>query len=97
MSEARARHRSVDIRINETGSDGHGDGLDPHPNFELRAGLLKNLYEPMPEPKYQTVRGGLMEGDWLCHSAGIYGQIHVQIAVRNRDCIKGVLRPSLSR
>lgn len=59
--------------------------------------VLNYLYESMPEPRYQTVRGVFTEGDWLYPGARIHGQTHVQIAVRDLDCIKGVFRPSISR
>lgn len=70
---------------------------------ENRSGLLRQrdnavlnyLYESMPEPKFQTVRGVFTEGDWLYPGARIHSQTHVQIAVRDLNCIKGVFRPAM--
>ena len=50
------------------------------------------LYETMPEPKFQTVRGPFFEGTPLYPNGGIASQTHIQIAVRDLSCIKGVFR-----
>ncbi len=42
---------------------------------------------------FDTVRGMFTEGDELYPGAAFYHQSHVQIAVRNPDCIKGVFFP----
>jgi len=42
---------------------------------------------------YDTVRGAFWEGGALYPSAGFQQQTHVQICVRNLDCIKGYFRP----
>lgn len=46
-----------------------------------------------PTPHFDTVRGMFTEGDELYPGAAFYHQSHVQIAVRNRECIKGVFFP----
>jgi hypothetical protein len=40
----------------------------------------------------QTVKGIFTEGGPVYPNAGIYAKTHVQIAVRDRRCIKGVFR-----
>lgn len=44
-------------------------------------------------PAYDTVRSPFHEGDPLYEGAGFRRRNHVQIAVRNADCIKGYFRP----
>lgn len=44
-------------------------------------------------PYFDTVRGMFTEGDELYPGAAFYHQSHVQIAVRNVACIKGVFYP----
>lgn len=43
---------------------------------------------------YDTVRCGFVEGPPIYEGAGIHRQSHIQIAVRNQDCILGVFRPT---
>jgi hypothetical protein len=54
--------------------------------------VLNYLYRSMPNPKLQTVRGVLTEGDPLYEGAHILSKTHVQLAVRDPSCIKGVFR-----
>jgi hypothetical protein len=42
---------------------------------------------------YDSVRGGFTEGDPVYVGAGIQRESHVQLAIRNPDCILGVFRP----
>jgi hypothetical protein len=44
-----------------------------------------------------TVRGIFLEGAPIYPTAGFHEKTHVQIAVRNPACIKGVFRISRSR
>lgn len=46
------------------------------------------------EAPIDTVRGVFVEGDALFPSSGFHAKTHIQIAVRNLDCIKGVFRVS---
>lgn len=48
-------------------------------------------FEP-PEPQYDTVRGAFFEGSDLYPGAGFKKKNHVQICVRNHNCIKGFFR-----
>jgi hypothetical protein len=61
---------------------------------ELDCAVFNFLYESMPDPKFQTVRGVLTEGGPLYEGAHIKSRTHVQIAVRDLSCIKGVFRVS---
>ena len=42
---------------------------------------------------YDTVRGMFIEGKPIYKGAGIYDKSHVQICVRNQNCIKGYFHP----
>jgi hypothetical protein len=42
---------------------------------------------------YDTVRGMFIEGEPIYESAGIYDKSHIQICVRNQNCIKGYFHP----
>ena len=46
-------------------------------------------------PEFQTVRGAFWEGGRVYPEAMIYTESHIQVAVRDRDCILGVFRPNL--
>ena len=54
--------------------------------------VLNYLHESMPEPKFQTVRGVFPEGGPLYPGAFIEARTHVQVAVRDLSCIRGVFR-----
>lgn len=43
-------------------------------------------------PTFDSVRGVFIEGDRLYENSGFYRKTHIQICVRNPDCIKGVFR-----
>jgi hypothetical protein len=56
--------------------------------------LRKNLSGPTGAyPDYDSVRGAFWEGGELYPGAGFDSKSHIQIAVRNLDCIKGYFRP----
>jgi hypothetical protein len=57
---------------------------------EIIEGLVK--HDPTIEP-FDTVRGMFVEGGKAFSGSGIYRKSHVQIAVRNPDCIKGIFYP----
>ncbi len=44
---------------------------------------------------YDTVRGAFLEGEPVFPGTTISAETHIQIAVRNVDCILGVFRPNL--
>lgn len=45
--------------------------------------------------QFDTVRGAFLEGEQLFEGTTISAETHIQIAVRNVDCIVGVFRPYL--
>lgn len=45
------------------------------------------------KPAYDTVRGMFIEGEPIYKGAGIYDKSHIQICVRNQNCIKGYFHP----
>lgn len=44
-------------------------------------------------PAYDTVRGPFLEGEPIYENAGFLSKNHIQLCVRNTDCIKGYFRP----
>lgn len=44
---------------------------------------------------FETVRGAFLEGEPVFPGTTISAETHIQIAVRNADCILGVFRPNL--
>jgi hypothetical protein len=50
-----------------------------------------NLHEEKPE--YDSVRGVFWEGDEIYSNAGFKEKNHIQIAIRNPNCIKGYFIP----
>lgn len=44
---------------------------------------------------FDTVRGAFLEGPPIFPGTAISAETHIQIAVRNQDCILGVFRPNL--
>jgi len=45
--------------------------------------------------RFDTVRGGFVEGECAFPGSGIFRESHIQIAVRNPACILGVFRPEV--
>ena len=45
------------------------------------------------QQEYDSVRGPFLEGDPIYQGAGFRSHSHIQICVRNTDCIKGYFRP----
>jgi hypothetical protein len=60
-------------------------------NFALR--LVDDLADSASQPRYQTVRGVFVEGDAVFPGSSIRRKSHVQIAVRDPDCILGYFLP----
>lgn len=65
---------------------------------ELDCAVLETLHETMSEADSQTfdsVRGMFSEGKKLYPNAGFREKDHIQICIRNLDCIKGYFLPLL--
>jgi hypothetical protein len=61
-------------------------------NRRLDCAVVNYLFNDMPEPKFQTVRAAFPEGPALFPGSKFVAQTHIQIAVRDLSCIKGVFR-----
>lgn len=55
--------------------------------------FLHATREGLSYPSYETVRGAFWEGGRLYPTSGFGRKNHIQIAVRNPNCIKGYFRP----
>ena len=75
------------------GPDGSGDFL----RRNLDCAVVECLHETRNyanSPEYDTVRGLFAEGAPLYGGAGFHARTHIQICVRNTDCIVGYFRPT---
>jgi hypothetical protein len=62
----------------------------------LDCAVIENLHETMKlidEPPYDSVRGVFIEGDPIYPGSGFWSKTHIQICVRNPNCIKGLFLP----
>ena len=73
-------------------TDGSGDFL----LRPLDCAVIQYLHgmreESTEKPPFTTVRGMVAEGDHAYPGAGFHKRSHIQIAVRNPNCIKGYFR-----
>lgn len=68
----------------------------------LDCAVLRHLQKMMDEASqddpsivpFDTVRGMFVEGGKAFRGSGLYRKSHVQIAVRNPDCVKGIFYPT---
>jgi hypothetical protein len=61
----------------------------------LDCAVINNLHAVMAArglPPFDTVRGVFQEGNPIYRDAGFREKTHIQICVRNAECIKGVFR-----
>lgn len=62
----------------------------------LDCAVINHLHEIVDQiddlPKIDTVKGIFIEGDPVYPDAGFRKKTHIQICVRNPECIKGVFR-----
>jgi hypothetical protein len=59
---------------------------------QLDCSVVNYLYSELPEPKFQTARAAFPEGKALYPGSLFVEKTHIQIAVRDLGCIKGVFR-----
>ena len=59
---------------------------------DLDCSVINYLYREMAAPKFQTVRAAFPEGGPLFPGSHVSTKTHIQIAVRDLSCIKGVFR-----
>ncbi len=55
-------------------------------------GLLHDIREDAGEAPIDTIRGVFLEGAPIFDGSGFSSKTHIQICVRNPECIKGVFR-----
>lgn len=60
---------------------------------ELDCLVIETLHEALGLDKYDSVRGVFWEGDEVYPTAGFREKNHIQICVRNPNCIKGFFEP----
>ncbi len=53
---------------------------------------LHTFYKENKNPPFDSVRGMFTEGDPLYQNAGFHEKNHIQICIRNPNCIKGYFR-----
>ncbi len=53
---------------------------------------VHQVREQAGQPSIDTIRGVFIEGDPVYQTSGFYEKTHIQLAVRNINCIKGVFR-----
>lgn len=58
--------------------------------------FLHEYYKERDDREFDSIRGPFLEGEPLYPNAGFRSQNHIQICVRNTDCIKGYFRPLTS-
>jgi hypothetical protein len=64
---------------------------------KLDCAVIENLHDSlklMKEPPYDSVRGVFLEGDAIYEGSGFKSKTHIQICVRNPNCLKGLFLPS---
>jgi hypothetical protein len=62
---------------------------------ELDCAVINHLHKVREKgdlPAFDTVRGVFIEGDRIYPDSGFFEKTHIQICVRNLDCIKGAFR-----
>lgn len=63
---------------------------------ELDCQVIEHLHERMRlkgVKPYDSVRGVFIEGTPIYEDAGFYDKTHIQICIRNPNCIKGLFIP----
>jgi hypothetical protein len=53
---------------------------------------LHDIHETSAEPPFDTVKGVFIEGGEVYPGSGFAERTHIQICVRDPECIKGVFR-----
>ena len=94
ITQVRTAHRELDKIAKAAGVD-----LPKNSEDQLRHNLdcaviqaLHGIRDASGEPSVDTVKGVFLEGKRVYRTAGFYEKTHVQVCVRNLNCIKGVFR-----
>ncbi len=83
------RYENLELPLN---SGGHPDS----PKRDLDCLVIENLHAIVKEAKdkpFDTVRGMFPEGNPLYDGAGFRDKNHIQICIRNQNCIKAIFDP----
>jgi len=54
--------------------------------------MIHKFYKDEEKPSFDSVRGLFLEGEKVYTDAGFFKESHIQICVRNPNCIKGYFR-----
>lgn len=81
--------RSSSGRIPKNNRDGLRRNLDC-----AVINMLHQINSANGSPAVDTVRGAFIEGEPIYPAASFHEKTHIQICVRNPDCIKGIFRVS---
>jgi hypothetical protein len=94
IEQVRAAHKSLEESVAAAGrelpentSDGFLRRLDC-----AVIQMVHTIRRARGEQSIDTVKGVFVEGRPIYDGSGFYERTHIQIAVRNSDCIKGVFR-----
>ncbi len=85
-------HKKYNKKIPENLISGNGELLARH----LDCAVIESahsLNKILERPQFDSVRGVFFEGNDLYHNAGFKEKNHIQIAIRNPNCIKGYFIP----
>lgn len=81
----------IEMPVNTPGKDGGNDLLLRHLDCAVIQ-FLHDIYDRR-EHSIDTVRGLFIEGEDLYPNAGFKAKNHIQVCVRNPNCIKGYFLP----
>lgn len=84
-----AGRAGTDLPVNTPGSGGGSDLL----LRRLDCAVIQLLHEENSGRGFDTVRGLFLEGEPLYPNAGFRARNHIQVCVRNSNCIKGYFIP----
>jgi hypothetical protein len=54
--------------------------------------MVHKFYRDENKPPFDSVRGLFLEGDKVYDNAGFFKESHIQVCIRNPNCIKGYFR-----
>lgn len=75
--------------INKNTKESHDELLR-----RLDCAVIESLHkDTLPDESFDSVRGVFVEGDPIYKGAGIREKTHIQICIRNPNCIKGYFAP----
>jgi hypothetical protein len=85
------KEKGLKMPVNRTGNDSKDFLIR-----ELDCAVIENLHEIRMEENhssFDSVRGVFIEGNELYPGAGFHDKNHIQICIRNPNCIKGLFVP----